>query len=60
MRLERWGVGETNHGRPVGHGEDFAVALSKIGSHWKATLCFHSGSHGENRLRGMGQKQEHR
>lgn len=58
MRSERWEMGETNHGRPVGRREDFVITLSKIGSHWKSTLCFHSGSHDENRLRGLGQKHE--
>lgn len=30
----------------------------QIGSYWKVTLCFHSDSHDENRLRSVGQKEE--
>lgn len=37
MKSERWGRRGANRGGPVGHREDFAFRLSKIGSHWRAT-----------------------
>lgn len=40
MRSEKWGIEEANHGRPVGHREDFAVTLSKIGSHRRAAYVY--------------------